>query len=409
MRELAARVRELAALPVMAERTRLWHSHNAARADGKPPVVMELGGFVHEIMAPHPSQCESPEAREIEWALRLQVVNFETVGDDKVVPPYFVVPSRIGFKPFSRDFQVSHAKDADGRSLGYAQLEHPVADIDRDLPALPRSEFKVDRDATRERAALAEDLIGDLLPVRIKNNSLAWVLGVSRYAINLMGDEALMVAMAEQPEAVTRLYARIRDELLAYLDWQEAENLLTLNNENDFVGSGSYGFTTELPRSGSGTPVRMRDLWGNINSQETICISPAMFEDMVYPAYEAIAARFGLTYYGCCEPVHDLWERCISKLPNLRKVSISAWCDETRMGDYLRGGKVIYSRKPSPNFIGIGGFDETAFRAHILTTLKAASGCPLEIIFRDIYSLKGDLGRAGRAVRMVRQCIEEAR
>jgi hypothetical protein len=307
------------------------------------------------------------------------------------------------------DFTVNTAKDANGRSLGYAQARHPVSDLDRDLPALPRSSFRVDRDATRARARLAEDLIGDILPVTVQNQSLRWVLGPSRYAIMLMGDEAVMMAMADHPDGIRRMYDRIRDELLAYLDWQEAEGLLTLNNGNDYVGSGSYGFTRDLPRPGSGSPVRMSDLWGNVNSQETICVSPSMFEEMVYPAYAAVAARFGLTYYGCCEPVHDLWESCISRLPNLRKVSISAWCNEQAMGDYLRGGSIIYSRKPSPNFIGIGGFDESAFREHILKTLSAARGCPLEFIFRDIYTLKGDLGRAGRAVRIVRECIDAAR
>ena len=30
-------------------------------------------------------------------------------------------------------------------------------------------------------------------------------------------------------------------------------------------------------------------------------------------------------------------------------------------------------------------------------------------IFQDIYTLKGDLGRAGRAVKIVRECIAAAR
>jgi hypothetical protein len=409
VRELAREVRELSQLPVMAERARHWTVHNEGQPAGRPPVIMELGGFVQEFMAPFPCACESPEAREIEWNLRLTLANHRCVGDDKAVSSDYTVLWQIGFKPFDTDFQFNTAKDANGRALGYAQVGHPVADIARDLPNMPRSSFTVDRAGTQAKVKTAEDLIGDILPVRLKNNSLTWALSLSRYAIILMGDEGLMMAMAEDPDGVRRVYGRIRDDLLAYLDWQEREHLLTLNNGNDYVGAGTYGFSRELPQPGMGEHVRLRDMWCNVNSQETVCISPDMYADLVFPAYVSFAERFGLAYYGCCEPVHDLWERCVSKLPHLRKVSISAWCDEERMGEYLRGGKVIYSRKPSPNYIGIGAFDEKAFRLHILKTLKAAKNCPLEFIFRDIYTLKGDHGRAGRAVAIVRECIAEAR
>ncbi len=82
-------------------------------------------------------------------------------------------------------------------------------------------------------------------------------------------------------------------------------------------------------------------------------ISPRMYGRYVHPYYCEIAEPFGLTYYGCCEPVHDIWDQYVSKLPHLRKVSISAWYEEY-MGEALRGSGVIYSRKPSPNFVGVG-------------------------------------------------------
>jgi hypothetical protein len=73
------------------------------------------------------------------------------------------------------------------------------------------------------------------------------------------------------------------------------------------------------------------------------------------------------------------------------------------MGDALRGSNVIYSRKPFPNYIGVGDFDPQAYAAHIAETLDAARGCELEIIYRDIYALNGDRTKPGRA----RALIEE--
>jgi hypothetical protein len=57
--------------------------------------------------------------------------------------------------------------------------------------------------------------------------------------------------------------------------------------------------------------------------------------------------------------------------------------------------------------VGVGTFDEAAFTAHIARTLRAAQGCSLEIIFRDIYTLDGDISKPGRAVRVVRRLVEK--
>jgi hypothetical protein len=131
-------------------------------------------------------------------------------------------------------------------------------------------------------------------------------------------------------------------------------------------------------------------------------------ENFIFPYFRDLCAEFGQVYYGCCEPVHEIWECCVSQYPNLRKVSISAWCNEDTMGEALRGSRVIYSRKPSPNFIGVGkDLDTDAFSAHMRKTLVAAKDCHLEIIFRDIYSLSGDLSKPGRAVEITRRLIDQ--
>ncbi len=220
-----------------------------------------------------------------------------------------------------------------------------------------------------------------------------------------------MLSLVDEPEEMHALYAYLRDNILAYAKWQERENLLTLNNGNHYAGAGSYGFTHELPCSETYAQTKTlttRDLWFNLNSQETVGISPRMYKRFVFPYYRELAAEFGQVYYGCCEPVHEIWDACVSQYPNLRKVSISAWCNEEYMGEALRHSPVIYSRKPSPNFIGVGQyFDTEAFSAHIRKTLTEARDCHLEIIFRDVYTLTGDLSKPGRAVNITRRLIDE--
>jgi hypothetical protein len=93
--------------------------------------------------------------------------------------------------------------------------------------------------------------------------------------------------------------------------------------------------------------------------------------------------RFGLTYYGCCEPL-DAKAEILSRIPNLRKVSASGWVDVERAVKNL-GDKYVLSRKPSPAvFVSW----EAAEAKRQLTVFKeAAKGCNVEFIMKDISTV----------------------
>ena len=405
LRELARKQREYAALPIMAERTALWYRHNALQGE-RPVVVMEMGTFERDML-PDP-RCTSPAAIEIERSLLRPIISHEEVDDDKVVPDHFSVNWRIHIDEFGIEIPTDRAEDAQGRAIAY-HWQHPIKTLKQDFGKLKPATFSVDREGTLAWKAFAEEVLGDILPVVIKNNSLAWHAALCAKVVRLMSLEQMMYAMVDEPDELRALMAYLRDNLLAYAKWQEQEGLLVLNNGNDYAGAGSYGFTTELPTEQYAQTGRVttHDQWLNINSQETVSVSPRMYGRFIFPYYRDLCEPFGLVYYGCCEPVHDIWKDYVSQYPHLRKVSISAWCNEEFMGEALRGSRVIYSRKPSPNFVGVGTtFDAEGFRAHIEKTLRAARGCRAEIIFRDIYTVSGDRTKPGQAVRITREAID---
>jgi len=404
LRELARKMAEYAGLPIMEERRQAWRAHNALRGK-KPMLVMEENSFAPDFLPPLRLR---GEAARLEDQLLRAILNHEVTGDDKVVPGGIEIPWEIHRREFDLDLKRTHAADQTGREVGYAE-EHPIQDLARDFHLLKPSVHSVNRERTFQRVRFAEEILGDLLPVRIINDSLRWFVTPSRMVNSLMGTEGFMLAMIDNPDEMHALYRFLQEDMTRFLDWQEQEGLLVLNNGNDYAGAGSFGFTDELPKSEaalSGRP-KKGDLWFNMNSQETVSISAAMYEEFIHPCYAAMAEQCGLVYFGCCEPVHPIWDRCVSKLHGLRKVSVSAWCDEAFMGERLRGSRVIYSRKPNPTLLGVGAFDPERFRAHIAHTLEAAKGCQTEIIFRDIYSLCGEKDRAGRAIRIARELIEE--
>jgi hypothetical protein len=218
-----------------------------------------------------------------------------------------------------------------------------------------------------------------------------------------------MYSMIDYPEEFHEVMGRISRDYIEFYKWMENENLLLLNNSNNGVAQGTFGFTKDLPRQDylNRDKVEIKDLWGYMDSQETVGVSPEMFDEFFFPYYLEVSKQFGLLNYGCCEPVHAYWKKSLCKLPGLRKISISPWCNEEYMGEVLKGSKTIFHRKPSPNFVGVGKeLDEDAFKQHILKTIRAAKGCKLEFSFRDVYNLEKNPSKPRRAVQIVRELIE---
>ena len=107
--------------------------------------------------------------------------------------------------------------------------------------------------------------------------------------------------------------------------------------------------------------------------------------------------------YGCCEPVDKIWDSCLSTLPNMRKISISPWCDEAFMGERLCGSNIVYHRKPRATYLGVGtSLDEEGLRASIRKTLDCAKGCTIEFTQRDVYTVNNDVNKVKRYVDIVK-------
>ncbi len=410
LRELAARQMTDAQLPLMQERIRDWYRHNDL-AGGRPMVHLELATFAAEVIPPR-LRCTSERGRQIESQILANLLNFELFDDDRIVPPFFPLSWRSSFRLFGQDFAVTRATDAKGRNIGYHYIP-VIHDLEAELPALPASEFSVDKEATMAEKAALEDLFGDILPVRLLTGGLYAV--PTQMIVRLMGMEAMFMAMYDCPEALHALLRRITDDYVAYFRYLEQLGCLLPTNSYAGVCQGTWGYTRQLPgpdaaafvQQNPPASVTLLESWGYLDSQETVGISPDMFAEFFFPYYQEIASLFGLVSYGCCEPVDPIWDRCISQLDRLRKVSVSPWCNEAFMGERLHSRPVIYQRKPSPLFLGVGReLDEAAFRAHIRQTMQAARGCHLEITMRDIYTLEGNEEKGRRAVAIIRELAQ---
>jgi hypothetical protein len=405
LRELARAQAEYAALPVMSERKRLWYALNDGLPDARPLIVIEAGTFDHDFLPSELLRCESDTGRGIERQLLRPIRNHELIDDDKVVPDSFDLGWIVAIDELGVSVPRETVADSRGVEVGYRCL-HPIRDLKRDLELLRPATCRVARELTLSLKEMLEELFDGILRVRIHTGTFGGTTLTER-VIWLMGMEAFFLALHDSPDEVHALMAYLRDNALRVMRWAEHEQLLRLNNGNQDSFGSSYNFTTRLPGPGHADgPARLCDMWGFANSQETVGISPAMFREFCFPYYRDVCEPMGLVYWGCCEPAHPFWED-IRRLPHLKKVSISRWCDQRFMGEALQGTEIVFSRKPDPNLLGVhADLDEEAWAAHIRETLEATPGVRVEFIVRDVYTVHGSLDKPRRAVEIARAEID---
>jgi hypothetical protein len=390
---------ELSALPVMETRKRQWTALKDLRPE-RPMVLFEtwtVENFIH----PDELRCSSPELRDLEKSMRAVIRQAEDLGDDFIVDPFLRLYWHVENDGYGVEIVARHAQDGMGGDTAY-EYNHPLR-FPADVARLRPRTFRLDRAATLRRVEAHQDLFGDILPVRLHGTG-SHIAALTSDLFRLIGNDNLLAWPYDAPEALHAVMAYLRDDRLAYFHYLEQEGLLGLNNDSHIVGSGSPGYTTALPAAGFEGNVRLRDLWIWMESQETTMISPRMFARFFLPYMAEVASCFGLVYYGCCEPVHDRWDPILNAMPQVRAVSISPWCDMQLMGERL-GKQVVFSRKPKPWFLGGETPDWAGLEKDIDETVAAAKDGCLEILYRDVYRVNGDLTRLRRWVDLVRSRI----
>ncbi|MCE5250806.1 hypothetical protein LLG96_11360 [bacterium] len=394
IRELAARTAELAARPDEDRRRDLWYRHNALH-ETRPLVFCDPENGWNEIIRGDDLKCGGQLAREWEMTLRKEIFWADSMGDDRVCESCFTIPHVYT----ETDWGVHETKTG-GSDGGSYVWESPLKSYD-DMNKLRFPRIEVDYEATAALQSLAVDVLGDFLTVRLKGKWW-WTLGMTWTLVNLRGLCQVMYDVYDNPEMLHVLMGFLRDGHLARLQFLENNGLLSLNNDGTYVGSGGFGWTTELPLDDfDGTGVRTCDMWGFAESQETTTWSPDMFEEFIFPYQLPILERFGLNCYGCCEPLDRRWH-IIEKIPRLRRVSVSPWANPAVMAEQL-GKRYIFSLKPNPAHLAVPFMDEDFVRTELRKTLKVIGDCHVEIIMKDNHTIGNNPENVRRWCKIARE------
>ncbi len=393
LRQLATEVAEISASPGMTKLKEDWKRLNALQSP-RPMICVSPEGSWREIITEKDLLCEDELMRFFERVLRMKIYWATGIGDDTPISEYFNVPYQVKETPYLLGMEDVEQRVSDTGSFHYKVM---IDDLAEGLEKLRFRKVTLDRQESERKLSAAQESFGDILKVRHRGQ-FWWTLGITAEVIKLIGLEALMIDMYEDPDGLHRLMAWFRDEHLNLMNQYESLGILSLNNEDDLIASGGIGYTDELPE-GNG-PLSYRDLWGFSESQETVGISPQMFGEFIFPYQLPMLERFGINCYGCCEPVEGRWE-WIKTIPRLRRISVSPWSNKEQMADLL-GKDYIFSRKPNPSYVCCG-FNEEAIKKELEETLSLASKLNLEIILKDTHTLENHPERLRKWVEIARK------
>jgi hypothetical protein len=397
LRRLAGEVAELAARPIEQVKRQLWVDHNALRST-RPLIFCDPENSWNEIIPWDTLACKGELARSWEWGLRREILWRTRINDDRTTLPYF----DIGHVHSDWEWGAKETRIG-GNDGGAYRWESPLK-TEADLSKLHPPTIQIDFEATQRLAELASSTFGDLLTVRIKTGWW-WTLGMTWTLANLRGLEQMMLDMMDNPGLLHRLMSILSNGTQALITQLESAGLLYPNWDGAYVGSGGLGWSDELPQLDHEGHVRLRDMWGFAESQETVSISPSMFAEFIFPYQLPILERFGLNCYGCCEPLDKRWH-VVKQVPRLRRVSMSPWADREKMAEQL-GDRYIFSMKPNPSDLAMETFDEDYIRTGIRKDLQATRNCRLEVIMKDNHTIRNDPYRVIRWVQIVREEIDK--
>jgi len=397
LRGLAERLAALAARPSEETKRELWMAHNALQTK-RPLILADPENGWNEIIPPSCIACTGEMARRWEMVLRKELFWGERLQDDKPIEALFEIGPT--FVDTEWDVEETYHGGVDGQSYTWEGSINSTADVEK--IATPR--VTVDYKTTLETLETANRVFGGILRVDLRS-VWWWSLGMSYDLARLVGLEKMLYLMYDDPGMVHAIMTRLRDGYMAKLDRLESENLLSLNTNHAYVGSGGIGYTGELPgREIDSAGVRTRDMWGFTESQETIGVSPAQFEEFIFQYQLPLQERFGLNCYGCCEPLDARWE-IVKRTPRLRRVSVSPWANQEKMAAYLED-RYIYSRKPAPSPLAVPHMEEDAVRTDLRSTLEIAKGCVVELIMKDNHTLGKNPDNLVRWVKIAREEVE---
>lgn len=402
LRELAQRIAEIAVLPIQEEKKRLWRKHNGLNPERPMVTIDQVCWNELNIDGKLTLICEDPECRIYEDRFRKILFQWELFPVDMVVEGYVNVTKAISGAPtttnnlpgalFGMKIQEQTLVTDKANDIVSHQYKNQFKSIDDVMNKIQMPIVSHNEAETRGRMEKAKWLFDGIMPLREEG----W--GYDPYASSWdpismwMSMEGFLYGLADEPDLMHALIKRVVDAYMVMLDQLEEQKLLY--NYPQALVHTTGAWSDELPSdSYDGKYVKTKDMWMYSMAQSFVSVSPQMFEEYDINYCLPLFDRFGLVYYGCCDPLEHKMDS-VKRIPHLRKISVSPWADRELSAQQI-GPDYVFSNKPNPAFLAGTSFDVEYVKKDLETTKTICKkyGCPLEFAFKDISTIKNDLRR----------------
>jgi len=388
---LAGEAAEIAALPAQEQKRQMWRDLNALKPQRPMVMIDQVCWNEMNVDDELTLQCEDKECRRYEDELRRMLYQWRHFRVDMVVEPFIRVHKAVSNSGLGISVEEDIAvSDPTNSVVGHAFINQ--FNTDEDLEKIKMPVVKHDAQETARRLEVAHQIFDGTL--EIFEQGMDPYLSVWDPISVWMSVEGALYALVDRPDYMRELTGRMVRGLTSMLDQAESQGLLC-HSQSLIHCTGAY--TDELPAPGFDPDCpRTKDIWMFGLAQMFSTVSPAMFEEFEIDVCMPIFERFGLVYYGCCDPL-DRKMAEVRKIPNVRKISVSPWADEERSASEI-GKNYVFSRKPNPALLAWDDFSEKEVRQHLRATVDVCErhGCPLELILKDLSTVRYDPARLWR-------------
>ncbi len=385
LKELAYQKAEIAALPQQQETIRLWKKLNGLQAERPMVMIDQLPWHEMDVDDELRLQTKDPFAQFLETQLRRDLYYWKHIPSDRVVEASVTIPRSIRGDGFGIEVK-EELSSIDAHNDVVSHHYEDLIQNEEDLEKICFPNISVNDKEESQRLSAAREVFDGILDVHLRGGFNVFNYSPWDRIVQWRGTDTILIDIIDREEFMHALVQRIAAVYHAQLDQLEDKGLLGYGYP-DVHCTGAY--SDELP-SEDLNPQKptAKDNWTFGMAQIFSSVSPDMHREFEIEYSKKWYARFGLGYYGCCEPL-DLKIDIVRELPNVRKISMSPWVDVNRGAEAI-GSDFVFSRKPSPSVLAWDTWNPQQARLELEETLEACerNKCPLEFILKDISTVR---------------------
>ena len=378
IRELGRRYAEIAALPRQRETINGWRRLNGLQSDTRPMVRLDQLPWDELDWGEEEMVNREGLFRMVERRLRMTIYAWENFKADMVVLPYFGINKTV------RNASLGPAAEVErmGLSQHYAEQLATVEEVQ----ALETPKIETDPELDQRQLEQVSEVLDGILPVKltghVRHTGLWDLISIK------ISPERMLYDLIDRPDYVRTLIGKFVEMENGVLDQFEEHGLLEpAPAEIHCTGA----FCDELPSPEyDGKKAMARDTWVFSMAQMFSEVSPAMQEEFDILPLKPLLERYGLVYYGCCEPLHNKID-IVRKINNVRKISVSPWANKEISAEQIHGD-YVFSAKPNPSHVAMGSFDADLVRRDLTETVEICRrhNTPCELILKDVSTVCND-------------------